>query len=165
MADNISTFPLSSVYRFPYFQTREQYQSQSGLTPPAYDPTKRVKGWADPAPAMIGNVVMYKSPVVDSSGQVVEQPFVLSKAEAMAVNIPPHAAGVPDAPVIGEVPPPTRDLKATEKYITVGPLQIIEVKDTSIPDPILDQPSAGGGGFTQTDRDLLGKIAKALGVS
>lgn len=161
MADYVSTFPLSSVYKFPVYQTREQFAAATGLPVPPYDPRKPVKSWFDPAPVLVGKVVMYKHPVVGADGRIVEEPFLLSAEDAKIVNIPPKAPGVPDQPTVGEVPVPVRDLLPNESYITTGPLQIIEFKDTSAQTPGGDS----GGGFTSEDRRLLQGIAKAVGVS
>ncbi len=159
MADYVSTFPLSTLYRFPVFQTREAYQSATGLEAPPYDASKPLKSWFDPNPAAIGSVVLYSHPIVGLDGKVVEEPLLLKVADAKAINIPPKAPGVPDLPAAeGEIPVPCRPLLATEQYV-VGFGGIIEVRDaTKVP------TNSVPGGFTDADRSLLKAIGEKLGI-
>lgn len=113
-------YGLERLYLFPYFQTREEYKSATGVEPPKFDGTKPPKYWFDPTASeslrrqiVYDQVLAYKSngmPILDEEGQPTLEMMMLTKDEAMRVNIPPKGPGI--ANIFGadkpEIPPPLR---------------------------------------------------------
>ncbi len=158
--------PLSSYYQFPRYQTREDYLSATGAEAPPFNPNRAPKYWRDPsALAAPRNSIVYGSiiqvsergiPVPGPDGQPQLDALVIGKAEAAAVNIPPSGTNIAGAEV-PEVPMPLRALEAGME-LEFGFGGIVRVRDTSV------AGLEGAGGFTRADRDLLQRIARALGV-
>jgi hypothetical protein len=160
-------YGLESLYLFPYFQTREEYKSATGVEPPKFDGTKPPKYWFDPTASeslrrqiVYDQVVAYAasgSPIVDEKGQPSLEVMMLSKDEALNVNIPPKGLGVANVPGADkpEIPPPLRALREDEELFFPFPgVVAVRVKGTLEPDR----------GFTEEDRAMLLAIARKLGV-
>jgi hypothetical protein len=44
------SYPISDLYLFPVYQTREDYRKRTGKRAPAFDPSKPVRTWEDTGP-------------------------------------------------------------------------------------------------------------------
>lgn len=158
--------PLENYYLFPRYQTREDYHKATRQEAPPFDERRAPKYWRDPialqAPrnnVVYGNVILMGprgTAVVGSDGTPQLDALVLTRNEAAAVNIPPNGANVPgaDAP---EIPVPLRDLEPG-MALEFGFGGVIRVRDTSV------EELTGPGWFTAADRELLRKIAQAVGA-
>lgn len=161
-------YGIESLYLFPYFQTREDYQKATGVEPPKWDSTRPPKYWFDPAAkdstrrnVTYDQVIAYSasgSPLFDDKGNPTLELMMLNKDEAAGVNIPPKGLGI--ANVSGadkpEIPPPLRALRADEElFVPFGSIVAVRVKGTLEPDR----------GFTEEDRSVLLAIARKVGVT
>ena len=160
-------YGLEKLHLFPYYQTREEYEAATGITPPKFDGNRPPKYWFDPAAKdsnrrniTYDHVIAYAtngSPLVNESGSPMTEMMMLFKDEAVAVNIPPKGLGT--ANIFGadkpEIPPPLRALRADEEFFfPFASIVAVRVKGTLEPDR----------GFTEEDRDILLAIARKLGV-
>jgi hypothetical protein len=160
--------PLSSLYLFPVFQTREEYLKSVGVPAPQFDPSRPVKSWFDPnAAASPRRTVVYDNalalasngyPLSDEKGRPFLEPLLMTREHAATVNIPvkDFAGRIPETATVGfEVPVPCRDLKPGE-VLTFGMGGLVYVVEESQN----TTPTA----FTVEDRQVLLAIAKKLGV-
>lgn len=161
-------YGLESLYLFPYFQTREDYQKATGVEPPKWDSTRPPKYWFDPAAkdstrrnVTYDQVIAYSasgSPLFDANGNPTLELMMLNKDEAAGVNIPPKGLGIANVPGADkpEIPPPLRALRADEElFVPFGSIVAVRVKGTLEPDR----------GFTEEDRSILLAVARKLGVT
>jgi len=160
-------FGLESLYLFPYYQTREDYQKATGAEPPKFDATRPPKQWFDPAAKdsarrniTYDQVIAYSAtgaPILDGNGNPTTELMMLNKDDAASVNIPPKGLGTAnvDGADHPEIPPPLRALRNGEElFVPFGSIVAVRVKGTLEPDR----------GFTEEDRTLLLAIARKLGV-
>ncbi len=167
-------YGLDSLYRFPYYQTRDAYRAVTGQLPPPFNPNRPPKYWFDSKAAEstrrnvvydpILGVAANGLPLADKDGKPVLDILVLNKDEAATVNIPPNGVdpvtgtaytNVPGADV-PEVPAPLRPLAPNEELIfDFG--GIVAVKN-------VDLFKTLKVGFTYQDRAMLEAIARKLGV-
>jgi len=159
-------YGIKSLYLFPYYQTREDYQKATGQEPPPWDARRAPKYWCDPkARESIRRNVVYDlvlatsqsgSPLAGPDGKPTLDLLVLNKDEAATVNIPPNGTNVPGAD-IPEIPCPLRPLDPGEElFFDIG--GVVAVKNVPL-------YSALEVGFTAQDRLLLKAIAKSLGIT
>lgn len=160
--------PLSDLYLFPEYNTREEYEKATGKECPPYDPTIPTKHWEDPEPRARGRFVLYENVlatdehnniVVDDMGRPVFEPISLTVAVAKTVNIPEKkAANEPGVKFV--IQPPCRRLEGDEELVFQPgvPFRIPVVYRRSLASP--SEPTA----WTQGDRELLRRIATKLGV-
>jgi hypothetical protein len=159
-------YGIKSLYLFPYYQTREDYQKVTGQEPPPWDARRAPKYWCDPkARESTRRNVVYDSvlatsqsgsPLAGPDGKPMLDVLVLSKDEAATVNIPPVGTNVPGAEV-PEIPCPLRPLDADEElFFDIG--GVVTVKNVPL-------YSALEAGFTAQDRLLLKAIARSLGIN
>lgn len=161
--------PLSSLYLFPVYQTRDEYRLKTGREAPPFNPARPVKSWEHPA--AVNNVsrkVVYPwvialddhgRPLTDERGRPFFEPMMLDREDAATVNIPAKdfSGRLPEVATVGiEVPVPCRGLAEEEELTLFGPGGLVMV---SLPEDRLTPVS-----FTIEDRNLLRAIAKALGV-
>lgn len=165
------TYGIANLYLFPVYTTREAYKQATGVEAPAYDPSKPIKSWFDPAAAenprrkiIYDHVIAYGPngmPEVGPDGKPFTEPLMIEREWAGTVNISPKsfsATGPTEPPVTGqEVPVPMRPLEAGEElFLQFGGTVAVKNKDLFAN---LEQ------GFTGRDRALLFAIADKLGVS
>lgn len=158
--------PLSSLYLYPVFQTREDFARVVGAAPPPFDPARPVKCWYDPEAGksprrslVYDNVIALADsgrPLADENGSPYLEPLLLSREAAATVNIPvkDFAGRIPETATIGyEVPVPCRALASNETLIFDfgGLVMVADGID-------------GAEFFGPQDRALLHAIAKKLGV-
>ena len=161
-------YGIESLYLFPYFQTREDYQKATGVEPPKWDSTRPPKYWFDPAAkdstrrnVTYDQVIAYSasgSPLFDDKGNPTLEMMMMNKDEAAGVNIPPQGLGIANVPGADkpEIPPPLRALRADEElFVPFGSIVAVRVKGTLEPDR----------GFTEEDRSVLLAVARKLGVT
>ena len=160
--------PLSSLYLFPVYQTRDEYETKTGVAAPPFNPAWPVKSWADPAAAnspkrsvVYENVLALADsgkPLVDGEGRPMLEPLMMPRERAAVVNIPvkDFTGRIPETATIGfEVPVPCRALVEDEQLtLGFGDLVYVERKSTE------QTPTS----FSVEDRQLLHAIAKKLGV-
>jgi hypothetical protein len=160
-------YGLSNLHLFPYYQTREDFRKATGLEPPAFDPEKPPKYWLDTeiVKTTKRNVVYDQvlvvseegTPIAGSDGQPALEPLVLTRSEAIAVNIPYKSGANELGADQPEVQPPLRDLEADEElFFDVAGIVAVRNKR------FYDQTQVG---FTEQDRSLLTAIAKKLNVT
>ena len=161
-------YGLKSLYLFPYYQTREDYQKATGQEPPPWDARRAPKYWCDPkARESTRRNVVYDfvlatsqsgSPLAGPDGKPMLDLLVLTKDEAATVNIPPKGPGVANIPGsdLPEAPCPLRPLEPNEElFFDFG--GVVTVKNVPL-------YSALETGFTAQDRLLLKAIARSLGI-
>jgi hypothetical protein len=161
----MAKYGLESLYLFPYYQSREDYQKATGADAPVFNPNRQPKYWQDPkAKDSLKRNVVYNqvlaiaengAPLVGADGKPMLDLLLLQKDEAATVNIPVGAANVVGADVPA-VPPPLRALESNEE-LDFGFGNTVYVHNT-------DYPFDDTGIFSAADRLLLKAIAKKLGV-
>jgi hypothetical protein len=167
MSDS-SMYPISNLYVFPVFQTREEYFKATGEEAPAWDPYKPVKIWFDPAArttrsrtVLYDNVLLYDKNgqvLSDEKGRPLLDQLALLREEAAQVNMLPSERMVDYGPgsKVAPIPVPMRALKPNEELVfTFGGVVAVRNKDTY---------RNSVNAFTVEDRALLEKIAQKLGV-
>jgi hypothetical protein len=164
--------PISTLYLFPVYETREAYEQATGQPCPAWNPYRQPKGWFDPAARQNpSRRVIYDramvladngSPTWNDEGDLIIDALVLDREEAATVNIPPRGTGMTNVPGadVAEVPAPMRDLLDGETIKPSRPLSIPTVYLASELMPVGEDAS----GFTGADRALLKAIATKLGA-
>lgn len=105
---------LMTIYSFPVYQSREQFEAKTGQKAEAWDPDKPIKLWADPEPSNIhtddinGDVVTYaptyksvggRPALINSDGTVRFGSTTITVELAKEYNFPPPG-GV--FPMVGE---------------------------------------------------------------
>ena len=159
---------LDTVFLFPYFSTREQYEQVTGFTPPLWDPKRPPKYWFDPkAMDSPRRVVIYDNVLAisengtllrDDQNRPALNMLVLPKEIAATVNIPPKGPNSTNIPGADqpEVQMPLRSLADNEElFFRFGGVVAVRNKE------IFEKSEAG---FTERDRNLLQRIAKKIGV-
>ncbi|MDX2153382.1 MAG: hypothetical protein SFV54_21745 [Bryobacteraceae bacterium] len=165
MAHNAPLYGIDKLYVFPYFNTREDYQSATGKEAPPFKPYKPRKHWFDPkASESARRYVTYERSLVPGpDGKPLAAPdqtpvvdeLVLAKEDAAEVNLPP--TGDQAALALPEIAAPLRALDPVERLEFAFGGAIV-VKNTAL----FEQTQPG---FNQTDRALLRAIAAKLGVA
>jgi hypothetical protein len=159
---------LSTLFIFPYYQTREQFREQTGDEPPPWNPEQPPKYWRDPAAlnsprrnVVYDNVLAVNAAgraIPDQNGRPQLETMVLTKEHAAAVNIPPKGPGSNNVPgaAVPEVQVPLRELRPNEMLVLTfsGAAGVFDT--TKVP----ETPTS----FTHDDRRLLEAIAAKLGV-
>lgn len=150
---------IKTIYRFPVYQTREQYKNAIGIEPPPYNPNLPIKGWFDPDAldttkngedsfiiykvvavwkdlANKNNLNQYKA---NKEGRPFIESYPIEKDLAAIVNIPPTGYDIPSS-IIGNqfnVPVPVRDLLPNEKLTFRGLMgntgAVVEVSGPNTP--------------------------------
>lgn len=158
--------PLSSLYLFPVFQTREDFARVMGTAAPPFNPARPVKSWFDAeARKSSRRSVVYDNaiamadsgrPLADENGHPYLEPLLLDREFAATVNIPvkDFSGRIQETPTIGfEVPVPCRELAPGESlfFAIGGAVMVTDGEDTS-------------EFFGPKDRALLVAIAQKLGV-
>lgn len=158
--------PLASLFLFPYFSTREEFEKATGFAPPPWDPKRPPKYWFDPkALESPRRIVIYDNVLAISEngtllvdGRPALDTLVLPKEIAATVNIPPKGPNSTNVPGADqpEVQMPLRDLQSGEELVWRFPGVItVQTKLET------EQQSTG---WTVSDRMLLQAIARKLGV-
>lgn len=160
--------PLSALYLFREYQTREEYEKVTGKPAPPYNPDLPAKHWEDPSPKTQGRFVLYMNilatneeneVLVGEDGNPFFEPMSLPVAQAKTVNIPPkQAANEPGNKFV--IQPPCRDLEGDERLVFQPgvPFRVPMVHRPSLEE--VDAPAQ----WTVGDRELLRRIAAKLGV-
>lgn len=162
-------YPFDTVFLFPYYSTREEYEKAVGRPAPLWDGTKPPKYWFDPkAMEAPRKLVVYESVLaISENGTLLrdetnQRPqldmLVLTKEQAATVNIPPKglAAGHVPGAEKPEVPMPLRPLRDNEElFFRFGGTIVVRDKEYYAQTQV---------GFTADDRVMLQAIAAKLGV-
>lgn len=161
-------YPLSNLFLFPIFQTREAYRQATGQEPPPWDPQRPSKAWFDPQAhtSPRRNVVYDAVLAMSENGNALAGPdgkpmldiLLLKREEAATVNIPPKGPGTTNLPgtEVPEVPFPLRALEPNEELaFEFGGIVVVRNKEL-YPLTLV--------GFTAEDRALVKRIAAKLGV-
>jgi hypothetical protein len=158
---------LNTLFLFPDYATRTDYEARTKLACPPWDPNRPPKFWRDPNAVKaitIGGVPYATYPrIFVQFDQVAQQAIFdtlgISVEEAKSVNIPPTGEGMTN--VLGAdvpaVPAPMRDLREGEVIMLFGMSPLPMVFSAA-------ELEAVEVGFSLTDRVLLAKIAGKLGV-
>lgn len=159
---------LDTLFLFPYYSTREEFQQATGQAPPPWDPTRPPKYWFDPkAMDSPRRTVVYDNALAisdngtllrDENDAPVLDLLILNKEIAAAVNIPPKGPAVSYVENAGvpEVQMPLRALADGEElFFRFGGTVAVRNKDAYMETQV---------GFYHSDRLLLQAIAKKLGL-
>ena len=163
-------YPFDTLFLFPYYTTREEYEQAVGRPAPPWDGTKQPKYWFDPKAAQAPRkLVIYDNVLaISDTGSILRDEktnaplldlLVITKENAGTVNIPPKgvAAGsnVPGADQ-PEVQMPLRPLLDYEELaFRFGGTIVVRDKH------LFGQTQVG---FTSEDRVMLQSIATKLGL-
>ena len=162
-------YPFDTVFLFPYYSTREEYEKATGRPCPPWDDTKPPKYWFDPkANEAPRKLVVYDTVLaISENGTLLRDEtnnhpqldmLVLTKEQAAVVNIPAkgvNAGHVPNADK-PEVPMPLRPLLDYEElFFRFGGTIVVRDKQ------YYEQTQVG---FTADDRVMLRSIALKLGL-
>jgi hypothetical protein len=171
MADYVSSFPISRIYKFPVYQTREQFRAANNTDAPPYNPGRPRKFWYDPTPSPVpaggSKKILYTTLLLGANERVLAGPdgkpgtdmILLDSVLARTVNIPASGPGILDAPQFEPATPvPIRELAANEELIFTGMFGLAEVHLTDV------APASDPGAFTSEDRALLHAIASKVGL-
>lgn len=170
-----STYPLSALYLFPVFQTREQFKQVMGYDAPPYNPSIQVKSWMDlSAQGSAQRNVIYQNvialaengqPLLNEKGEPFFELMLLRREIASSANIKPKSfdGSAVELPETGyEIPVPCRELLPEESlYLSFGGLVMVRNSKNEAKEPA---PVPAPGDFTQEDRALLQAIATKIGV-
>lgn len=161
---------IETIQLFKRYQSPQQYVESTGKLCPPFDVKRPPKYWQDDFTSaeyktIAGKVVLYHQTLamagyhaaVGTDGKPYMEPLILQKTDAASVNIP-EPGGMVTEDVQPEVPIPCRPLKETEEFVFMFG-GVPAIKDLTVEQPV------SGSGFTELDRVLLVKIAKALGIS
>jgi hypothetical protein len=163
-------YAISNLYLFPTYATREEYKTATGQEAPEWNPYRQPKCWFDPnALQSTSRRIIYEyalatdpdtgGTIFDEQGRPKLDALVLDRDEAAAVNIPPKGTGMTNVPGadVPEVPVPMRALEPNEElFLDFGAVIVVRNKDLYAQIDV---------GFSASDRALLEKIAKKLGVA
>lgn len=163
-----ASYPLDTLYLYPYYQSQAQYKAATGQDAPPFDPSKPPKGWFDPAAlnttlrnVVYDRVIAYADngiPARDANGNPMLEALVLLKADAANVNIPLKQTANEAGAGQLEVPVPLRALNDDEElFFDWG--GIIKVRNKKLWAAAQNVP------FTLQDQQLLEGIAQKLGVT
>ena len=166
MANKPQYQPLSDFYEFPTFADPASVTKATGVAPPAFDPSKRIKRWVDPNPVDVGiespdglPQTMYTGidPKTAASANPTLKKFMVTLEEATSFNIPEVGTGQTNYPGVNnvEVPTPMRDLLPTQKLAKFGALSILVVEN-------LDAPKDPSAPTTEADVVALGAKVDAV---
>lgn len=163
--------PLASIFAFPVYATREEYERVTGKPCPPWNPEKPPKYWEDPAAKFSSRKLVSYEPCLmltengtiaredeTSTSPKVEE-IVLTREDAAAVNIPVKTENgrvISTLPVKPEVQVPLK-LGVNDRLV-VGPFGV------TVQDKTGSNPPNAVGGFTEDDRTLLYAIARKVGV-
>lgn len=166
------TEPLSALYQFAVFQTREDYREIMGTDPPPPNPSIRRKHWMDPAYSHLtednGEEVSYTILAVDPA---TNRPRLntAGKPYLVTTTIPAYIAGRVNIPygVANEFPsntpimrfsyqPPVRNLHEDEELqMTPGPMGTVIVVNRTLQQESLSE-------YLRQIRELLDKIERRI---
>jgi len=162
-------YSITNLYLFPTYATREDYEKATGQPAPEWNPYRQPKSWFDPnAKKSASRRIVYEYALAtdpetgallfDEKGRPKLDALVLDREEAATVNIPPKGLGMTNVPGADqpEVPVPMRALEPNEELFQDWG-GIIMVRNTDLYPQLLV-------GFDASDRELLRKIARKLGV-
>lgn len=159
-------YGIRELYLFPYYETRERFQKETGIEPPPFDPTRPPKYWFDPqAASSTKRNVIYDSviaqnelgnPIRDEEGRPVLEALLLKREHAATVNIPPKKGGNEPGAEVPSVPVPLRPLHEDEE-LAFDPWGGVRVRNKKLwVEPV---------SYGKYDRDLLMAIARKLNVN
>ncbi len=156
-------FPLTSLQKFPVYQSREDYELSTGKSCPAYDESVPVQRWLDPEAINVKERFItypYTLQILREPGSNKKifaiVPLVALTTECRRVNIPvtnPPAGTQPSG--FPEIPCPlSRGLLVNEILVDATGLMMggVAVHD------ITSGPSA----YTMTDHDMIVAIYKQV---
>ena len=163
-------YPFDTLFLFPYYSTREEFEKATGRPTPPWDGTKPPKYWFDPkASEATRKLVVYETVLaISDNGTLLRDEtnnrpqldmLVLTKEQAATVNIPHkgvNAGNIPgaDRP---EVQMPLRALLDYEElFFRFGGTIVVRDKQYYAQTQV---------GFTADDRVMLQAIAAKLGLS
>jgi len=159
-------YGLDSLYLFPRYGTRQEYEARTGEVCPPFDPTKPPKHWRDPnalvkfrATALYPQALVISesgTPIADADGKPMLDVLSMPKAQAATVNIRPSGAFTGES--LPEVQFPLRPLDEGEE-LGFGLGGVVEVRNIALYQALVNE-----GKFTPQDRLLLQAIAKKLGI-
>ncbi len=94
---------LDKLFAVPFFQTREQYEAETGKPCPPYDPGRRLKYWEDANADTSEFLVSYLALAIDKNDPMGRpllkdggphlKVFQITPEDAARVNIPPNVSG------------------------------------------------------------------------
>ncbi|MBY0508180.1 MAG: hypothetical protein K2X03_29975 [Bryobacteraceae bacterium] len=162
-------YPFDTLFLFPYYSTREEFEKATGRPAPPWDETKPPKYWFDPKALQAPRkVVVYDTVLaISENGTLLRDEsntrpqldlLVLPREQAAAVNIPPKGVGAGNVPGSEkpEVQMPLRALLDYEElFLRFGGTVVVRDKQYYAQTQV---------GFTADDRTLLQAIAAKLGV-
>ena len=162
-------YPFDTLFVFPYYSTREEYEKATGRPAPPWDATKPPKYWFDPkAPEAPRKLVVYETVLaISENGTLLRDEtnnrpqldmLVLTKEQAATVNIPPKGANAGNIPGADrpEVHMPLRALLDYEElFFRFGGTIVVRDKQYYAQTQV---------GFTADDRVMLHAIAAKLGL-
>lgn len=154
---------ITALNLFQSFSTQLEYEKITGKLAPEWNPSRRPKNWFDPeAINATEDMVVYDKCFIgfDSNSNPKWRKLFLTPIEASTVNIPIKGNELSTTNIPGadqpSVPMPLRELADNEVLKPgFGNLPLLYTAD---------EVAGIEVGFTQTDHDLLVKIAAKLGV-
>ena len=162
-------YSFDTLFLFPYYSTREEYQKATGQAAPPWDATRPPKYWFDPkAPEAPRKLVIYDTVLAisengtllrdETNNHPVLDMLVLTKEQAATVNIPPKGVSTGNIPGADkpEVQMPLRALLDYEELcFRFGGTIAVRDKQYAAQTQV---------GFTANDRVMLQAIAAKLGL-
>ena len=159
--------PISDVYKFPVYNSARDFKNKTGREAPPFDPSKPVKTWADPFaldkrfPVNVSYDVVMIDPATNTP---IFTSLSLRRQEASEYNIPGDEAGKNESIAFEkDTPIPIEQAKIRPgEVLGDDPLPgvVVVLIDPSKKDAV----AATVDTFTVQDRQLLHKIAKAVGA-
>lgn len=140
---------LDKIYAVPYYQTREQYETETGKPCPPYDPGRRIQNFEvldvdfDEDLAEFMGLAIDKNdpmgrPLLGPDGKPYTKAFRMLPQFACSVNIPPKVSGVPRLSTPAYPVPLKWDADNYELFLRTNLDQLPWVRDKRAPVELTD---------------------------
>lgn len=159
-------YGIRELYLYPYYDTRERFQAETGMEPPPFNPDKPPKYWFDPEAAHSQKrSILYENVLaISEQGHVLKgedgrpllEPLLLKKDEAASVNIPLKLVANEPGAAVPAVPVPLRALHEDEELAFDAFAGVVVINKKLMAEPVE---------YGKFDRDLLIAIGRKLNVN
>jgi len=159
-------YGIRELYLFPYFDTREKYQQETGLEPPPFDDMRPPQYWFDPkASQSTKRTIVYENTLATSEdghvlkgedGRPMLDALAIRKEHAATVNIPLKLVANEPGAAVPAVPVPLRPLEEDEE-LAFDVVAGVVVHNRKLMSEFV--------AYGKYDRDLLLAIARKLNVN
>src|SRR5581483_3116823 len=94
--------PISTLFKYPFYVTRAEYQARTGQPAPPYDKTRLVQNWEAPETSPDPAAFQVWDPSSPTTGYI--SILTLPRVQAGKVNLPDQASAAVAVPVPIQLP-------------------------------------------------------------